>query len=200
MASEDIFAEDYEGDASPPSPSQPEPEPGPESQPQSEPVTSSATPEMRRRLLEAEQIIQRNVLWTLGAGVVPVPVFDLLAVVGVQIKMLRELSALYDVPFNEGLTRKAILALLSGLGGVGIGAALAPSLFKFVPVLGTALGTVSVSVFSGAFTHATGRVFVMHFESGGTVLDFDAGAMRAYFEDEFARAKRAVSDLRAQTN
>ena len=57
----------------------------------------------------------------------------------------------------------------------------------------------SVSIVSGAFTLATGRVFTMHFESGGTVLDFDAGAMRAYFEDEFARAKRTVADLRKRT-
>ena len=69
MASEDIFADDYEGDASPPVPSQPEPAPAsdrdPDPEPE-EPITSSATPELRLRLREVDEIIRRNVLWTLG--------------------------------------------------------------------------------------------------------------------------------------
>ncbi len=128
-------------------------------------------------------------LWTATAGIIPLPVFDLVAVIGIQLKMLRELSAVYRLPFHEGLAKKAVASLLTGLGGVGIGTAIAPSLIKMIPLVGTALGTVSVSVVAGALTHATGRAFVMHFESGGTVLDFDPAAMRTFLKTEFESAK-----------
>ncbi len=140
------------------------------------------------RVSEAQLVIHRNVLWALGSGLVPVPVFDLVAVTGVQLKMLREMSQVYGLKFSEGIVKKAIASLLSGLGGVGIGTLLAPSLIKFIPYIGTTLGVVSVSALSGALTHATGRVFLMHFESGGTVLNFDPYAMRAHFKQEFEQA------------
>ncbi len=163
---------------------------------EAEQTAQTQVPELDERLARANTIIHRNVLWTLGAGLVPVPMFDLVAVTGVQLKMLRELTLLYNVPFNEGLVKKALASLVAGLGGVGIGAALAPSFAKFIPVIGTALGVVSVSIVSGAFTLATGRVFTMHFESGGTLLDFDPRAMREHFKREFEKAKVTVTQIK----
>lgn len=147
------------------------------------------------RLAEARSIVQRNALWTLGTGVVPVPVFDLVAVTGVQLKMLRELSRLYGRRFNKGLAKKALAALFTGLGSVGLGGAIARSLVKFIPVVGTALGVISISAVSVALTVATGRVFTMHFESGGTLLDFDARAMREHFRREFEEANESGADF-----
>jgi hypothetical protein len=46
-----------------------------------------------------------------------------------------------------------------------------------------------VPVLSAAATHAVGTVFMMHFETGGTLLDFNPTAMRAHFKQEFERAK-----------
>ena len=150
------------------------------------------------RVHQAEGIIRRNVLWSLGAGIVPVPVFDVLAVTAVQIKMLKELSELYEVKFTEGVAKKIIASLLTSLGGVGLGAVIGGSLAKLIPAVGTALGVVTIPVMAGAFTHALGRVFLMHFESGGTVLDFDPLAMRTYFREEFERAKVAVTKLQQE--
>ena len=59
----------------------------------------------------------------------------------------------------------------------------------------TALGIISVPIIGGAFTHATGKVFVLHFEAGGTLLDFDPHKMRRYFKEEFERAKNTVADI-----
>ncbi len=153
-------------------------------------------PGLEERLARANTIVYRNVIWTLGAGLVPVPVFDLVAVTGLQLKMLRELASLYGVPFNEGLSKKSLMSLSAGIGGVGLGTAIASSVAKSIPIIGAALGTVSVSVVSAAYTLATGRVFTMHFESGGTLLDFDPRAMREHFKREFAKAKVTVTQLR----
>ncbi|MDC3955556.1 DUF697 domain-containing protein [Polyangium jinanense] len=150
------------------------------------------------RIGRAEAIIRRNVLWSLGAGVVPIPFVDTLAVSGVQIKMLAELSELYEVGFKEDAAKKVVGALLSSLGGTALGAAIGASFAKLIPGVGTALGIVTVPLIAGAFTHATGKVFMMHFESGGTLLDFDPQAMRAYFKQEFEKAKETVAKVQEE--
>lgn len=150
------------------------------------------------RLSQADAIIHRNVLWALGAGVVPLPLADVLAVSAVQIKLLKELSELYGVTFRQELAKKLIGSLLVGIGGVGVGTAIGLSLAKLIPVFGHAAGLVTVPVTAGAFTHAIGRVFVMHFESGGTLLDFDPQRMREHFRKEFEDAKGKVAQMQQQ--
>ena len=49
-----------------------------------------------------------------------------------------------------------------------------------------------------AATQALGRVFAQHFETGGTLLDFDVETMRDYFRKEFEAAKgEAAADAPA---
>jgi uncharacterized protein (DUF697 family) len=154
---------------------------------------------MASRLAQAEPIIRSNTLWALGAGVIPVPVVDIAAVTTVNVKMLRELSAVYGVTFSEGLVKKIAYSLLSSIGVIGLGSAIGGSLAKLIPAFGTTLGVVSVPIISAAFTRALGRVLVMHFESGGTLLDFDPAAMRTYFKQEFEKAKVAVANMQKET-
>lgn len=148
------------------------------------------------RVGRADAIVRRNVLWALGAGVVPFPIFDTVAIAGVQLKMLSELSDLYKVSFSDSLAKKLIASLLSSLGGVTLGAAVGASLVKMVPGVGSAFGIVSVPLIGGAATHATGKIFVMHFEAGGTLLDFDPHRMRSHYKQEFEKAKQAVADMK----
>jgi uncharacterized protein (DUF697 family) len=147
------------------------------------------------RIGRADAIIQRNVLWSLGAGLLPLPLLDLVLSSGVQIKMLKELSDLYEVKFTDSIVKKILASLVSSLGGVAIGTALGASITKLVPVVGTALGVAASPIFVGTFTYTTGRVFLMHFESGGTFLDFDPVAMRKYFREEFEKAKERVAQI-----
>lgn len=161
-------------------------------------VTTKPLDEQSARLLQADLIIHRNVLWSLGAGIVPVPLADVVAVTAVQVKLLKELSDLYGVAFKQHLAKKLVSSLLVSISGVAVGVALGASLAKLVPGVGTALGMVSVPLASGAFTHATGRVFVMHFEAGGTLLDFDPRKMREHFRAEFEAAKDRVAQLHQQ--
>lgn len=147
------------------------------------------------RLMSAEALVRRNVLWAFGAGILPVPLFDLVAATAVQIKMIKELSNLYGVTFREDVVKKLLASLITSGVGLGIGLALGASFAKLIPVVGTALGVVATPVTVGALTYATGRVFIMHFEAGGTLLDFDAAGMRAHFKAEFENGKNIASKL-----
>lgn len=147
------------------------------------------------RIERANSIVHRNVMWALGVGLVPMPIVDFVGISAVELKMLRELAALYNVKFSDQIAKKLIATLLSGLGSAGIGSILAGTLFKFVPIVGTSLGAMSMPVIGGAFTLATGRVFVAHFESGGTILNFKPQAIREHFRAEFDNAKKAVAQM-----
>src|SRR5260370_32819431 len=121
---------------------------------------------------EASRIIGQNVLWAAGGGVIPFPLMDMIAVTVVELKMLKELSALYEVPFKEDQVKSVLVSLLAGLGAPALGTALTVSLVKSVPVAGFASAFLAVPSLAAAFTYAGGKVFVRHFASGGTLLHF----------------------------
>lgn len=150
------------------------------------------------RTERGQAVIRRNVIWALGAGVLPFPLVDAVAVLAVQLKMLKQLSNVYDVEFKEGVAKKLAASLLTSVGSVSLGIAVAGSLAKLVPVVGTTLGFVSVPVFAATFTHATGKVFQMHFETGGTLLDFDPKSVRAHFKQEFDRSKVEITRIQQE--
>ena len=68
---------------------------------ESKPEPAAASP--YARIAMADAIVSRNVLWALGAGIVPIPLVDVVAVMGIEIKMLKELSDLYGVGFRYPL-------------------------------------------------------------------------------------------------
>ena len=111
------------------------------------------------------------------------------AVSCVQLKMLNELSELYGVPFSDNVAKNLISALLGSLIPSGLTHGTVGYLLRSVPLVGPALGALTMPSFASAATWAIGRVFVQHFESGGTFLDFDPIKVREYFRSEFARAQ-----------
>jgi uncharacterized protein (DUF697 family) len=126
-----------------------------------------------------------------------VPLLDIAAVGGVQLQMLRRLSEIYGVPFSENLG-KSIIASLAGAvipastattTAMGVG-----SMIKSVPG-GQMVGALTMPVFSAAATYVIGKVFVQHFASGGTLLDFNPPDYREFIKAQrerfFSRTKTA---------
>lgn len=156
--------------------------------------TATGDTKTEPRDVVATRLVDRFALWSGVAGLIPVPVVDLVAVGGLQVQMLRRISQIYDIPFSEN-RGKALIASLAGAlipATSGIGAA---SVFKIVPVLGTiAAGFVMPALSAGA-TYAIGRAFVQHFESGGTLLDFNPPDYR-----EFIRTQKEMWDSRSKSS
>ena len=147
------------------------------------------------KLDRARALVRRNVLWALGIGLLPFPVADFVALTGFQVKMIRELSDLYGVPFHDKRARTLVWSLVTGLGSVVLTGAIAGSLVKSVPLIGQVLGVVGVAAVAGALTQAMGDLFIMHFEAGGTLLTFDVEAMRAHFRQEYMQARITVQRI-----
>jgi uncharacterized protein (DUF697 family) len=147
------------------------------------------------RDLLASQLVDRFSLWSGAAGLVPIPLVDVAAVGGLQLLMLRRLSEIYGVPFSEN-RGKSIIASLAGsvlpASTATSSAMTVGSLIKGVPGIGWAVGALTMPVFSAGATWVIGRVFIQHFASGGTLLDFNPPDYR-----EFIKAQKEKFSARS---
>ncbi|CAA6801214.1 MAG: Unknown protein [uncultured Sulfurovum sp.] len=144
--------------------------------------------------LEASVIIKNHMMASMGFGVIPIPLIDLVGLTGTQLNMLRKLSDLYGHEFSEEFAKKAIASLLGG--GLALPVAMGlSSLVKIIPVVGQAAGTVSLVTTGAASTYAIGHVFVKHFESGGDFLSFSSKKAKEDFNEELNKGKKEAVDL-----
>ncbi|MGJ5178601.1 YcjF family protein [Bradyrhizobium oligotrophicum] len=163
---------------------------------ESETITAPATDAERDEL--AERLVRRFSKWSAAAGIIPLPIVDVVAVGGIQLQMLRRLAEIYDVPFSENRGKSLVASLAGSIVPVGAGAAAATGLLsalKAVPPLGMTLAAVTMPAISGAATYAIGKVFIQHFASGGTLLDFNPGDYREFIKKHASGASTTASDL-----
>jgi uncharacterized protein (DUF697 family) len=146
---------------------------------------------MTDREMSALNLVNRYSLYSAGVGLIPVPVVDMAGVAAIQVKMLIELSKHYEVPFSENRIKSIVAALLGGIAPASMAAGGLGQLFRSLPIVGQAFGFLTVSLFATAATWAVGRVFIQHFESGGTFLNFDPAKAGRMVQDEFEKAKSA---------
>ncbi len=139
----------------------------------------------------ANRIIKNHMIWSMGAGFIPVPIADFFAVSAMQLDMIRQLSNVYEIDFEE-TKGKAIITALAGSSLARMGA----SAVKFIPGVGTMLGSLSLAVLSGASTYALGEVFKKHFETGGTFLDFDPSRLMKYYNEKFEKGKDLAREMK----
>lgn len=134
----------------------------------------------------------------MGAGLIPVPFVDIVAVSGVQLKMLAELSKVYGIEFQENRGKAIISSLIGYIVPSTLSFGSLGSLLKAVPVVGAFVGGPSMALFCGASTYALGKVFIQHFESGGTFLTLDPAKVKEYFERAFEEGSKVASDLQTE--
>ena len=147
--------------------------------------------EPETRIEEVDNIIRNHIIWSMGAGLIPVLIADIFAVSALQLDMIRQISKVYDIDFRETQGKAIVTSLTSStLARLGAG-----SIIKLIPGVGSVLGGVTVSVFAGASTYALGEVFKKHFESGGTILDFDPDRLRKYYREKFEKGKKVAKEM-----
>jgi uncharacterized protein (DUF697 family) len=145
---------------------------------------------MNKKEQEAHKTIKKYLWWSAGVSMIPWVCVDMYAVGGVQLKMIADISKIYEIPFSKNIGKVAI----ASLGGFAVPHAIAfgkaLSLFKAVPIVGTMVGSPAAAVLSVAYTWALGNIFVQHFESGGTFLNFDSEKVREHFKSLLAESPK----------
>src|SRR5688500_6209977 len=76
--------------------------------------------ERTEREKHADTIIRNHIIWSMGAGLIPVPIVDFFAVSGIQLDMIRQLCKVYEQDFKESEGKASITSLTgSGIGRMG---------------------------------------------------------------------------------
>ena len=117
-----------------------------------------------RRRARARSIVERHKTFAAVGGLFPLPIVNVAGVTAVILRMVKQLSDLYGVPFERDRTRSLIVGLVGGAVPTGLGTATASTLAFVLPA--HALVGLGVSAISaGALTRGIGLVFLDHFES-----------------------------------
>lgn len=139
---------------------------------------------------KADSIVKSNVAQAMAMGLIPVPLLDVVALTNIQFKMVDDLIKLYGIRYTHierAVVRSFILGMLPVVAVTGLG-----STFKVLPGIGSFVGSASISMMAGSVTYATGKVFVQHFSTGGTLQDFNLTKAKQHFMREFRRGRRVT--------
>ena len=122
-----------------------------------------------RRRARARSIVERHKTFAAIGGLFPLPIVNVAGVTAVMLRMVKQLSDLYGVPFERDRTRSLIVGLVGGAVPTGLGTATASTLAFVLPA--HALVGLGVSAISAcALTRGIGLVFLDHFESASMPL------------------------------
>jgi len=146
---------------------------------------STETPDERlaRQRLEADDLIKNYVIASMGVGLIPAPIVDLVAVTAFEIKMITDMAKIYDFPVPHRLVAlKLLVSLVGSVGSLYVAAKMA-SLVKASPGVGHALHVSLFSLSGGVAVYAVGKLFQKHYESGGTFLGGGRAQVRKAWEE-----------------
>ena len=151
-------------------------------------------------LKKSNEILNRYIVITAGTGFIPVPFLDSFAAAAFMVKMLRKIATVYEIEYKPKQVKKHIVSL----GGLVILDSVADWVIKvtlgFIPVVGQFAGGASMAISSGGTTYAVGKIFITHFERGGTFEDFNPKAVKDCFNGLLNQGKDHMMKLKSNKN
>ncbi len=112
----------------------------------------------------AKKIVERHRTYAAVGGLLPIPVVNIATVTAVNVRMVQQLSELYQVPFQRDRARAMIVSLIGGAVPTGFGVATSSTLMFIMPG-GVLVGLGVSAITAGAVTRAIGQVFAESFEN-----------------------------------
>jgi len=144
---------------------------------------------------QVDKIIQNHVLYSMGLGIIPIPLVDIVGVTATQVDMISQIGGLYGKKFSD-IAGKSFIASTTGASLARLGA----SFIKAIPGIGSIIGGVSMSIMSGASTYAIGQVCKRFFEDGLDLEDIDEDLAKTIYEEELEKGKKVASDLKSKAD
>lgn len=137
---------------------------------------------------EADAIIKLHARLATAAAFIPVTGLDVALVTTIQVKMVKEVAEAYDVPFEEEMVKVAISSVVGATIArlVAFGAREA---FNAFSQFGSLADNLTNAAISGFFTAATGEIYSMHFEGGGTLETLDISDFIDYASEQIRTGK-----------
>jgi len=140
----------------------------------------------------AQSQVTKAMWFTSAAGLIPIPIVDMASITSIQLIMLNKISKIYDIPFSNNVGKSLLTTLVGSIAAVNLGNGIGKSLVKAIPFVGNMVSFVTAPAFAAASTYAIGKIFIQHFESGGTFLTFDPSAVKDHFSALYAEGESLV--------
>ncbi len=167
-------------------------------------LTMNLVPESQRDALAAAQKVSVNyklqrahavvagfALTAGGAGAIPLPFSDALAIVPVQISMLAAISAVWGLPVSTAFLGTLVSGAITGSAGTLVGRAAAGALLKLIPGLGSTAGGVISAGVASTLTAAFGEAYIAALY-GLTKDDPNRIPTAEEIRDEFMRQLKSI--------
>lgn len=138
---------------------------------------------------QANKIVRNHSIVGGAIGIVPVPPIGVALIIANGLTMLKNLSSIYDVKFRKDLGKAAISSFLAACGTYSISGRLVWGLGTALPAAVPVIGVVTRPLFAAAVLYVMGKIFIQHFESGGTFLTFDPEKVREHYAELFEEGK-----------
>ncbi|HVC21309.1 MAG TPA: hypothetical protein VNE16_14635, partial [Vicinamibacterales bacterium] len=116
-----------------------------------------------------------------GAGLISIPFLDVTALAGVHIALIKAITEHYGDVFSDHAAKAILIAIGAGLVPGSVGSILGRRALNALPFMTPAAGLLTMSAFSAAVSYGVGMIFIRHFESGGTLADFDVEHLHRMF-------------------
>lgn len=129
----------------------------------------------------AMRIVHRYVAASAIAGLNPVPVLDVAVLGGVHVSLIKDLTEYYGAEFSEHAARNILIAVGASIIPGAIGTVVGRKALRAIPFLVPGAGLLTMSAFSAAVSYGLGRVFINHFETGGTLDTFNLENLHRVF-------------------
>ena len=151
----------------------------------------------------ARRVIHNYVIAAAVAGALPTPFLSGMATKALQMRMIYLLCKVYGVSFSENLAKGVLLVILAGIAGIAFSRLLNLLIPRITP-LGFAANTTAMAIGAGSETYVVGYIVRRHFESGGTLENFDHNVSKGelqqiYRQGQVAARKAVVTRLKPRT-
>lgn len=141
-----------------------------------------------KRLDAAGSIIVSATKWSVAASLIPIPFLDMASLGVIQVNMIVDITKLYEQKVSRNAVQGVVSVLFGTLAPFGAAHYAMSSIPKFLPGYGTAVGAVTLATFGAAATYSVGKIFVRHYENGGSFSNFSASAIQADLKKEFSKS------------
>jgi uncharacterized protein (DUF697 family) len=134
------------------------------------------------------QIVYRYMAASAGAALIPVVPLDVVVLAGIHVSLIKRLCDHYDVAFSEHTARNLLIAVVGSIIPGAIGSVMGRKILGMMPTATGVLGWTLMSASSAVFSYGIGKLFIHHFEAGGTLLSFDPDRLHHAFFRHHAHA------------
>ena len=147
---------------------------------------------MADRHTQAMQLVHKYMVLSGGAALIPIPLIDVTTLAGIHIALIKQLSDLYDVEFSAHTARNLVIAIFGSIIPGAVSSLISLHVLRLLPLSTRIISALGLAAFSAAVAYAIGRMFIRHFEAGGTLLDFDLERLHNFVTEYIDMGKRYV--------